>query len=162
MQPVGETHTTASATGGARPLGVDGPAAAALVTLSDDVRRACNLARGEPRASVFDIDAARLRPRGEDVLARVAACVVSGKLGDESLTLVGHTDPRGSPSYNEQLGLYRAIAAKQYLAVLGVPEERLVVDSAGERGARGTDEASWSLDRTIEIRMTRSPGDIPR
>jgi outer membrane protein OmpA-like peptidoglycan-associated protein len=160
VQPVGETHTTASSTGGGRPQGVDVPNAPIAVVVAEEVRRACSLPVERRRAPSFDVDSARLRPRGEDTLARVAACIVSGKLGDESITVVGHTDPRGAPSYNQQLGLYRAVAAKQYLVDLGVPAARLSVESLGEREARGTDEASWALDRTIEIRTARGPGEI--
>jgi len=162
VQPVGETHTTASSTGGARPQGVDVPNARVSVVVAEEVRRACSLPLERRHAPIFELDSARLRPRGEDTLARIATCVVSGKLGDEPLTVVGHTDPRGEPSYNQQLGLYRAIAGKDYLVELGVPAGRLSTASVGERESKGTDDASWALDRTIEIRMGRTPGDIPK
>jgi len=161
-QPVGETHTTASSTGGGRPQGVDAPSAPIGVVLAEEVRRACNLVQERSRAPSFDLYSARLRPRGEDSLARVAACIASGKLDDAPLLVVGHTDPRGDSEYNQQLGLYRAIAAKQYLVDLGVPAGRLSAESVGEREATGTNEASWALDRIIEIRIGRGPGDIPK
>lgn len=161
VQPVGETHTTASSTGGARPQGIDQPSAPLSVTVDEAVRRGCSLPLDrQTTAPRFDMDSARLRPRGEDVLARIAACIVSGRLGDAPLTVIGHTDPRGSESYNRQLGEYRAIAAKQYLVDLGVPASRITVESRGEREARGTDEASWALDRRVEVRASRGPGDI--
>lgn len=162
VQPVGETHTTASATGGARAQGVDGPAAPIVVAVADEVRRACDLSTDRIRTSSFSVESARLRPRGDDTLARIAACVASGRLGDEPILLVGHTDPRGEPEYNRQLGEYRAIAAKQYLVELGISAGRIAVESRGARDAKGTDEASWARDRTIEIRIGRGPGDIPR
>lgn len=162
VQPVGETHTTASSTGGGRPQGVDVPNAKVSVVVAEEVRRACSLPLERRHTPTFELESARLKPRGEDTLARIAACVISGKLGDEPLTVVGHTDPRGEPSYNQQLGLYRAIAGKDYLVELGVPAGRLSTASVGEREAKGTDDASWALDRTIEIRMGRTPGDIPR
>jgi outer membrane protein OmpA-like peptidoglycan-associated protein len=162
VQPVGETHTTASSTGGAHPQGVDVPSAPIGVVVAEEVRRSCSLPQQRQRAPSFDVDSARLRPRGDDTLKRLAACILSGKLGDDPITIVGHTDPRGEASYNQQLGLYRAIAAKHYLVDLGVPAGRLSTDSLGAREARGTDEASWALDRTIELRMGPVPGEIPR
>jgi peptidoglycan-associated lipoprotein len=158
-QPVGETHTTASSTGGARAQGIDDPSAAIVIALSDDVRHACNIPQEGPRTTSFDVDSARLRPRHGDPLKGVAACVVSGKLADRRIVVVGHTDPRGSASYNDQLGLYRAIAGKQYLVDLGVPAGRLTTESAGAREAKGSDPSTWALDRTIEIRIWRGPSD---
>jgi peptidoglycan-associated lipoprotein len=128
--------------------------------IAEDVRRACSLPLDRRHAAAFDLDSSRLRPRGEDMLARVAACIVSGRLGDETITVVGHTDPRGDTSYQQQLGLYRAIAGKQYLVDLGVPEGRISTESLGARESRGTDDASWALDRTIEVRIARGPGDF--
>jgi peptidoglycan-associated lipoprotein len=162
VQPVGETHTTASSTGGGRPQGTDVPTSPIGIVLAEDVQRACSLPQDRSHAPSFALDSARLRARGEDILAKVAACVVSGRLGDEPLMVIGHTDPRGAAAYNQQLGLYRAIAAKQYLVELGVPASRISTESHGERDAKGTDEASWALDRTVEVRIGRGPGDIPQ
>ena len=127
------------------------------VVIAEDVRRACDLPSTPHEAPRFDFDSARLRPRGEDVLVSVASCVARNRLGDAVLRVVGYTDPRGSAEYNEQLGLYRATAAKQHLVDLGVPAERIATDSRGERGSRGSDEASWALDRRVEIRLTDPP-----
>lgn len=158
-EPVGETHTTASSTVNARPQGQDTPTDALAVRIAPDVRRACELP-DEPPGELprFDFDSARLRPRGEDILERLAACIAEGRLGDSRLEIVGHTDPRGRSSYNQQLGMYRAVAAKQHLVDLGVPEDRLRVDSRGALDAKGTNEATWALDRRVEIGRARESG----
>lgn len=153
-QPVGETHTTSSSTGGARPQGVDAPEATIGVVVGEDVMRLCNM-RNPPRdVPRFDFEAARLVPRGDDVLARVAACVASGRLGSDTLTLTGHTDPRGTTEYNKQLGTYRALAAKQHLVDLGVAPSFVLTDSRGERDAQGSNEPSWASDRKVEVHLT--------
>jgi peptidoglycan-associated lipoprotein len=152
-EPVGETHTRASPLAGARQQGQDTRADSVSVEVASSVRRACNLPNEPREAPRFDFDSAQLLPRGEDILARVASCVTAKRLGGASLRVVGHTDPRGDAGYNQELGLYRAIAAKQHLVDLGVPSDRIVVESRGERDARGTDEASWALDRRIEVRI---------
>lgn len=47
------------------------------------------------------------------------------------LTIEGHTDIRGTESYNMILGVRRAKAVKEYLANLGIPHTRLDVVSYG-------------------------------
>ena len=47
------------------------------------------------------------------------------------LTIEGHTDIRGTESYNMVLGVRRANAVKEYLAHLGIPRTRLDVVSYG-------------------------------
>ncbi len=47
------------------------------------------------------------------------------------LTIEGHTDIRGTESYNMILGVRRARAVKAYLANLGIPRTRLDVVSYG-------------------------------
>ena len=47
------------------------------------------------------------------------------------LTIEGHTDIRGSESYNMVLGIKRAKAVKDYLANLGIPRTRLDMVSYG-------------------------------
>ncbi len=47
------------------------------------------------------------------------------------LTIEGHTDIRGSESYNMVLGVRRAKAVKDYLANLGIPRTRLDIVSYG-------------------------------
>ena len=47
------------------------------------------------------------------------------------LTIEGHTDIRGSESYNMVLGVKRAKAVKDYLANLGIPRTRLEIVSYG-------------------------------
>lgn len=150
-KPIGDAHTTASPIGGGSPQGRDTPSDDVSVVVAEDVRRACELPDEPAEAPRFDFDSARLRPRGEDILVGIASCVVGGKLGDSTLEIVGHTDPRGSPDYNQQLGFYRAVAAKQALESMGVPGAMLGVRSRGERDATGANEASWALDRRVEI-----------
>ncbi len=61
----------------------------------------------------------------------------------------GHTDERGSVSYNLALGERRAVAARDYLVTLGVPQARLSTISYGkERPADpGHTEAAWAKNR---------------
>lgn len=65
------------------------------------------------------------------------------------IEIEGHADERGSDEYNLALGERRASAAKGYLKVLGIPEERMTTISYGEfrpMDPRHNEEA-WAKNR---------------
>lgn len=125
----------------------------ATVQLSQQFRSRCSLPDAPREAPRFDYDQATLRPRGENVLDDVARCLTAGGLKGELITIVGRADPRGSDEYNEDLGRSRAAAARNYLVQKGVPTDRIRLMSRGSEGARGTDEASWALDRRVDFEL---------
>jgi len=69
------------------------------------------------------------------------------------LIIEGHCDERGSAEYNMGLGEKRALAVREYLVNLGIPETRLQTISYGlERPAdAGHSEASWMRNRRDEL-----------
>ncbi len=69
------------------------------------------------------------------------------------LIIEGNCDERGSAEYNMGLGERRALAAREYLVKLGVPETRLQTISYGaERPADpGHDENAWLKNRRDEL-----------
>ena len=95
-----------------------------------------------------------MRPRGEDILGRIARCMQDGALKGESLTLIGHADPRGSRAYNRSLGMERARAVRDYLSSQGVAVSSVDVKSRGELDATGTGPSSWQLDRRVDIEQS--------
>jgi outer membrane protein OmpA-like peptidoglycan-associated protein len=127
------------------------PASGARVQLSPPVRAACNLPETVEEAPRFDFDGAQLRPRGQEIIDAVGVCLTSGALAGKHICITGYTDPRGSARYNYDLGLARAWAAANRLHVLGVADDQVQVATRGDSEARGTDEASWALDRRVEI-----------
>lgn len=124
------------------------------VFVSSAVLRACGIAEPPPLQG-FPFDSADLRPTGETLLSRVAACAAEGgPLSRSRIRVTGYADPRGTRGYNKSLGLYRAIAARDQLVAAGLAESRIDIVSLGEREARGTDESTWRLDRRIQIDLT--------
>lgn len=123
------------------------------VQLSQDFRTRCSLPEAPQEAPRFEYDQATLRPRGENVLDAVAQCLKDGPLKDQTITIVGRADPRGTEQYNEDLAASRAAAARNYLVQQGVSAERIKLVSRGEQGARGSDEASWALDRRVDLEL---------
>lgn len=121
--------------------------------ISKALRERCKIQDLPQDAPRFDYDRATLHARGRNVLDDVANCLREGPLSNEVITLVGRADARGSEGYNEDLGASRAAAARDYLAMRGVPVDRIRLVSRGEAGARGNDEASYALDRRVDIEL---------
>ncbi len=71
------------------------------------------------------------------------------------VTLEGHTDERGSPSYNLALGEKRANAVAEVMMLYGVNRERITNISFGEEqpAQMGHDEGAWAKNRRVELRF---------
>jgi len=72
---------------------------------------------------------------------------------DTDLLIVGHTDSRGSDSFNQNLSTQRAVAVSDYLAYSGVSRSRLSTQGEGERqpvASNNTDQGR-EQNRRVEI-----------
>jgi peptidoglycan-associated lipoprotein len=139
----------------AEPLPAAAPPAAppprASLEISESIRQKCDLPNTPVDAPQFDYDEAALRPRGEGILEDLARCLREGNMKGQTISVVGHADPRGSEEYNFSLGQKRAQAAADYLEEHGVPSSSIWVKSRGEQDASGTNEQEWQLDRNVQI-----------
>jgi hypothetical protein len=117
------------------------------------MRERCGLAAEPQNAPKFAFDEAALQSPGRNVLDDVARCLTEGPLKGETITLVGRADERGSEQYNRNLGASRAASARDYLFQRGVPAEQMRLMSRGEQGARGSDEATYALDRRVDLEL---------
>ena len=77
--------------------------------------------------------------------------------GVTGLTLVGHTDPRGSDGYNMQLSAQRLASVKQYLTAMDaglqlslVPKGKSEPFDVDVLPYHPTQEETWALDRRVE------------
>ena len=82
----------------------------------------------------------------------LASCLKAGPLREQSIMLVGRTDPRGTERYNLQLGLERAEKVKAYLVASGVDAKRVRTASLGKEDASPF-PADWPGDRRVEVRL---------
>ena len=78
------------------------------------------------------------------------------------ISLMSHTDSRGTDGYNERLARNRANSAMQYLLNRGISAHRLTKEGVGERQhvnrcANGVkcDELEHQMNRRTEIKITR-------
>jgi len=72
---------------------------------------------------------------------------------DWTATVEGHADERGSDSWNEVLGIWRAKAVKDALRTMGIDPSRMTILSHGKAqpAAPGRDEAALSRNRRVQI-----------
>jgi len=127
------------------------PTDQASIEVSESLRKRCDLPNTPAEAPQFDFDDAALRPRGLGILDGLVHCMVEGNMKNQSVTVVGHTDPRGSEDYNSALGARRAQVAASYLTGQGVSASQVWLKSRGEKDATGNSEEEWQLDRNVQI-----------
>jgi peptidoglycan-associated lipoprotein len=126
------------------------PGAPNAISLSEGLRKVCGI-EDTGAAPKFEFDSAVLSSTDRSGLDQLARCMTSGPLAGKSVSLVGRADPRGEAEYNMNLGATRATAVKHYLAALGVTGSRLDATSRGSLDAQGHDEATWAIDRRVDL-----------
>jgi outer membrane protein OmpA-like peptidoglycan-associated protein/uncharacterized protein YuzE len=67
----------------------------------------------------------------------------------------GHTDNRGSESYNKRLSLQRAESVRQFLVKQGVPAALLQVKGYGGAKSRASNESEEGKEQNRRIEITR-------
>ncbi len=78
----------------------------------------------------FDYDLVSILPGQREILQGAAAHLLDNP--NDKLLIEGHCDWRGTTEYNLALGDRRANNVKQYLAALGVAEDRMETNSKGD------------------------------
>ncbi len=95
----------------------------------------------------FSYDSSEINGNGKTVLANVSGWLQSRP--EKHLLIEGHCDERGTKDYNLSLGEQRALAARRYLAGLGIDPQRLHTISYGEErpAVIGHSESAWQRNR---------------
>ncbi|MBQ0709491.1 MULTISPECIES: OmpA family protein [unclassified Ochrobactrum] len=79
---------------------------------------------------LFDFDSVKLTGKAKATLTDIARILES--MPDSAVRVVGHTDSKGSDSYNDKLSKNRADAVIKFLAGNGVPSARMKPEGRGE------------------------------
>jgi peptidoglycan-associated lipoprotein len=116
------------------------------VNISDAILKACGIKEAD---AYFAFDSTKIVSAGP--LDKVAECFMTGPLKGRAMKLVGHADPRGDADYNVQLGLSRADSVAKYMFDKGLDKKQASTTSRGAMDAKGTDDASWALDRRVDV-----------
>jgi len=100
---------------------------------------------------LFDTDSSTLKPGAYEKLNKIAGVINE----DQSTTVIvkGHTDDRGSESYNMQLSQRRADAVKNALAQAGVNPARIQAMGYGESQPLVSENtpAAWQQNRRVTL-----------
>ena len=118
------------------------------INISDEIKKACGITDAE---AFFAYDSANVRPQDKAVLGKLATCFTTGPLKGREMRLVGHADNRGEEDYNMLLGQRRADNVKGAIVSSGMTAAKTFTTSRGELDATGSDEASWTKDRRVDI-----------
>ena len=120
------------------------------ILISDEIAKACGIKETD---AYFAFDSAKIVSAGP--LDKLAECFKTGPMKGKVMKLVGHADPRGDADYNVQLGLSRADSVAKYLYDKGLDKKQASTTSRGALDAKGTDDASWALDRRVEVMLAQ-------
>ena len=103
---------------------------------------------------LFDFDSDQLREASKTNLDNLAKSLSS--FGDSKLLLVGHTDDKGTDSYNLDLSRRRADAVASYLISRGVPAARIASSGRGESEpiAPNDTDADRQKNRRVEVAIS--------
>jgi outer membrane protein OmpA-like peptidoglycan-associated protein len=101
--------------------------------------------------TAFDTKSTTIRPGFYSTMDKVADVVI--RYGKTTLTIVGHTDNKGTAEYNQKLSEQRALSVAQYLESKDVNPVRLATLGKGEAGpiASNDTESGRQANRRVEI-----------
>ena len=107
---------------------------------------------------LFDFNSYALRGDSQRTLSDLAANFRN--YPDEQVTVEGHTDSVGTPSYNQTLSEQRASSVSGYLIDQGVPSSRITSIGYGETRPKASNDTpeGRQLNRRVEIHIRATQG----
>ena len=103
----------------------------------------------------FEYNSARIAREAEPQLNQLGDALRNPRLKNASVIVAGHTDAKGSESYNERLSDRRAEAVKRYLVErLNIPAENLATTGYGKRHLKIPGEPYAAENRRVQILNT--------
>ena len=103
----------------------------------------------------FDFDKSVVKPQYFELLRNVKDYV---EQNDFRLTIIGHTDSKGTDAYNMALGMRRAIAVRDKLLEFGLDPSRILgVESRGESEPIATNDTEEGRFENRRIEFQFSP-----
>jgi len=100
----------------------------------------------------FDFNSSAISPKAVPQLTNLGNALASSELKDALITINGHTDGKGSDSYNQQLSERRAGAIKRYLVDhFALSSQNLVTVGFGKQKLKDPDHPLASENRRVEV-----------
>lgn len=105
----------------------------------------------------FDYDSATVTPAFGQTLDKVGD--ILQRYDRSGVTVIGHTDDKGSEAYNQDLSLRRADSVAYYIEDRGVEPQRVRTEGRGESEPRASNatEAGRQLNRRVELIIKPDP-----
>jgi peptidoglycan-associated lipoprotein len=99
----------------------------------------------------FDFDRSTVKASEQAKVEEVSKYLMTNPT--HAVRIEGHCDERGTEGYNLSLGDRRALAVREYLVNLGVPDSRIDTISYGESrpAVIGTTDAAYAKNRRGEF-----------
>jgi OOP family OmpA-OmpF porin len=106
----------------------------------------------------FDFDKSDIRPDAKAILDEDTQVLREHILRDRSdvhVIVEGHTDGKGTNSYNDRLAIRRAVAVKNYLVANGISASATVVSGRGKREPIASNQTGEGRaeNRRVELRV---------
>ncbi len=110
---------------------------------------------------LLDTDKAVLKPGAQKTMDNIAEFM--REYPEHRLLIEGHTDSRGSESYNVTLSESRANAVRLALMDRGIDPDRLEIAAMGERYPLASNDTSAGMqeNRRVEVIFSDADGDFP-
>ena len=101
----------------------------------------------------FELGSSELSTQAKENLREWAKALTGKALKGSSFSIDGHTDARGSETFNNGLSERRAATVVQFLEALGVNRDRLVATGHGESNPRDKADPFAAINRRVEATL---------
>ncbi len=100
----------------------------------------------------FDFDSDWIRPASWETIGTIADALHHPLLLSDRFIVVGHTDAKGSRSYNLKLSQRRADAVREMLiSTFRIPPDRLVAVGLGEEQLQDRNSPNAAVNRRVQL-----------
>jgi len=99
----------------------------------------------------FDFNSDKLQDRSKPLLDNLASAMRNERLSELKFRVEGHTDAKGTATYNEALSKRRADAVVSYLAQQGIAASRLQPEGKGFRELFDTANPQAETNRRVTV-----------
>jgi len=108
----------------------------------------------------FDFGKSTIRQSSFPALDKLAQTLVEAK--NWKIDIDGHTDDKGSDSYNQKLSQDRANAVKSYLVSKGVVADKITATGYGETKpiVKNDSDANRERNRRVEFKITKPNNEV--
>ena len=103
----------------------------------------------------FDFDDSSVRIDGEEIISQALEDLRTPECSSANVTVIGHTDTKGTTSYNQALSLRRADNVVSRLIAGAISSSRVTATARGEDAPRvpTADEVEEQENRRVEINI---------